>query len=336
MTDKSPKISVIVPVYNVDQYLHRCIDSILAQTFTNFELLLIDDGSKDNSGKICDEYAHNDNRIKVFHTQNNGASAARNYGIDKSVGEYISFIDSDDWIEPSFYSDFFGNDDYEYDIYFQNYICHNQDGTTTYKKLSPCSIKGKSLDDAILYLMKEVKFGWSWIKIFKHSIITDYKLRFDYNISFREDELFTLQYCQHIKSLCIRSATNYHYYIHPNSLTRSFNDPKELIRITTLIINASKYIKSSEIEKYNNNYYLENLYYAVIGLYIHGVLPNYNKEMRYSVIESFLSFYYSHDNIKLHYASFKAKCLYKLLWSTNSPQIIDYVFCKWFHVYYKE
>lgn len=95
----SPQISVIVPVYNAEKYLRRCIDSILAQTFTDFELLLIDDGSKDQSGKICDEYADNDCRIKVFHKENAGVSSARNLGIEKSCAKWMIFIDSDDCFE---------------------------------------------------------------------------------------------------------------------------------------------------------------------------------------------------------------------------------------------
>lgn len=97
----NPKVSVIVPVYNVEKLLQRCIDSILAQTFTDFELLLIDDGSKDKSGEICDEYAAKDSRIRVFHKQNGGVSTARNLGIDKAQGEWIYFVDSDDIVLPS-------------------------------------------------------------------------------------------------------------------------------------------------------------------------------------------------------------------------------------------
>lgn len=99
MATDNPKISVIVPVYNVEKYLPRCIDSILAQTFTDFELLLIDDGSKDHSGEICDQYAKKDNRIRVFHKENEGISATREYGLNKTQGNYIQFVDSDDWIE---------------------------------------------------------------------------------------------------------------------------------------------------------------------------------------------------------------------------------------------
>lgn len=94
-----PKISIIVPVYNVEKYLNKCLDSILAQTFEDYELLLIDDGSSDKSGNICDEYEKKDKRVKVFHKENGGLSSARNAGIDAACGEYIGFIDSDDYID---------------------------------------------------------------------------------------------------------------------------------------------------------------------------------------------------------------------------------------------
>lgn len=95
-------ISVIVPVYKVEPYLHQCVDSILAQTFTDFELILVDDGSPDNCGSICDEYAKQDDRVRVIHQENGGLSAARNAGIDAAKGEYITFIDSDDMISETY------------------------------------------------------------------------------------------------------------------------------------------------------------------------------------------------------------------------------------------
>jgi len=97
------KISVIVPVYNVEPYLRRCIDSIINQTYNNLEILLINDGSTDNSGVICDEYANCDTRVKVFHQLNEGLSSARNIGLSNSTGNYIGFVDSDDWCEPYMY-----------------------------------------------------------------------------------------------------------------------------------------------------------------------------------------------------------------------------------------
>ena len=98
-----PKISVIVPVYNVEKYLDNCINSIVNQTYDNLEILLVDDGSKDNSGSLCDEWALRDNRIKVIHKQNGGASSARNAGLDAATGEYIGFVDADDYIDIDMY-----------------------------------------------------------------------------------------------------------------------------------------------------------------------------------------------------------------------------------------
>ena len=95
-------ISVIVPVYNVEKYLSKCLDSLLNQTYTDVEFILIDDGSTDSSGKIADSYKDIDPRFKVFHTENRGLSAARNYGIEHSKGEWLMFVDSDDWVSPSF------------------------------------------------------------------------------------------------------------------------------------------------------------------------------------------------------------------------------------------
>ena len=101
--EKQPLISVIVPVYNVENYLPRCLDSIINQTYTNLEILLVDDGATDNSGKLCDEYAQKDNRIRVFHKENGGVSSARNMGLDNATGEYIAFVDSDDYIDKCMY-----------------------------------------------------------------------------------------------------------------------------------------------------------------------------------------------------------------------------------------
>lgn len=103
-----PCISIIIPVYNTEQYLHRCIDSVLSQTFEDFEVLLADDGSTDASGAICDEYAAKDSRIRVFHKENGGVGSARDLGLDNAIGEYVTFADSDDWIESTMFEEMYG------------------------------------------------------------------------------------------------------------------------------------------------------------------------------------------------------------------------------------
>ena len=104
-------ISIIIPVYNVEKFLPQCIDSILAQTYKDFELILVDDGSPDGSPAICDSYAQRDERVRVIHQKNAGVSAARNNGIEHAKSEWISFVDSDDWVEPSYIEDFHLDED---------------------------------------------------------------------------------------------------------------------------------------------------------------------------------------------------------------------------------
>ena len=132
-----PSVSIIVPVYNVELYLSKCIDSILAQSFTDWECILVDDGSKDSSGKICDEYALKDTRIKVIHQTNKGVSVARQVGIDNASGEYSIHIDPDDWVEPNMLEELYNKaktDDA--DMVICDYFKH-EGGTQTYIEQRP-------------------------------------------------------------------------------------------------------------------------------------------------------------------------------------------------------
>ena len=126
----STKISIIVPVYKAEKYLHRCVDSILAQTFTDFELLLIDDGSPDRSGEICEEYTLSDKRVRTFHNDNMGAGAAREFGVANALGEWIMFVDSDDSIPHSCLFELIQKDDTNVDIISGK--CYNQEDSTYY------------------------------------------------------------------------------------------------------------------------------------------------------------------------------------------------------------
>lgn len=211
-----PKISVIVPVYNTEQYLHRCIDSILAQTFTDFELLLIDDGSKDSSGRICDEYALKDSRIRVFHKKNGGVSSARNLGLDNAKGEWISFVDSDDWVENKYIEELFSNGQFDFVACY--YKAEDWD-TWVSQPFDNCSYYGNNIHKCLNLNIKRMVYNVC--KLFNNEIIKENHIRFDTVISYGEDTIFTFEYLAHVKSIKTISSALYHYeYSTPNSLTK--------------------------------------------------------------------------------------------------------------------
>ena len=181
-----PKLSIIVPVYKVEQYLHKCIGSILSQTFTDFELILIDDGSPDRSGEICDEYAAKDNRIIVIHQKNRGVSAARNAGLDIAQGEYIGFVDSDDWIEPEMYESMLFNKYMEFDIVTVGAKSYEDNNVRIILAID-CEFDQEKL--LMELIAQPNRIGGGVVnKVFKRSILRN--VRFPVGITMCEDRLF--------------------------------------------------------------------------------------------------------------------------------------------------
>ena len=167
-----PKLSIIVPVYKVEPYIHKCVDSILNQTFTDFEIILVDDGSPDNCGKICDEYAQKDKRVRVIHKENGGLSDARNAGIDVAVGKIIGFVDSDDWIEAYMYAEMLSYmEENNLDI-----VCADTNQVKEGKvKFKPRYSKNKiwSRNEAVCEILNGTLDNAAWNKIYKRNVIGD-------------------------------------------------------------------------------------------------------------------------------------------------------------------
>lgn len=206
-------ISVIVPIYKAEKCLQRCVDSILAQTYTDLELLLIDDGSPDNSGTICDEYAAKDSRIRVFHKPNGGVSSARNLGLDHAIGDYVAFCDSDDYVDAGWLSAYEKSIDNHIDFIAQGYL------RVVENKLSgsvcPPMMDSDDLQKIVLALVESATFGFSPLKAFRREIIEKNKLRFDVRSSFTEDAQFIISYLECSTSFSLVSEAHY-YYIIPN------------------------------------------------------------------------------------------------------------------------
>lgn len=194
-----PDVSIIVPIYNVEKYLRRCIDSILSQTFISFELLLIDDGSTDASGAICDEYALMDRRIYVTHQINRGVSAARNVGLDKSVGKYVCFVDSDDWVTSDYLATLMEQVQGFDVLFFGFFLRYNDESSMSLSLRRQCAVNEIEKEQLMLSLCKNDTsynvLGYTFDKIFRRNLIEKYNLRFDENICLGEDEIFALAYC---------------------------------------------------------------------------------------------------------------------------------------------
>lgn len=210
-------ISIIVPVYNAEQYLHRCIDSILAQSYTDFELLLIDDGSKDASGDICDEYAAKDTRVRVFHKENGGVSSARNLGLDNAQGEYITFCDADDHVSEDWLAAYSEAIASNVDLAIQGYYAIDGNNTVE-KQLQPHS--GNSIEakrQLITSLMSQGMYGYLWVKLFRRAIIEEHAIHFDTQSTFREDEQFFSEYLEYTSSFIYTERVGYYYIVPPAS-----------------------------------------------------------------------------------------------------------------------
>ena len=219
MNETTPKISVIVPVYKAEAYLHRCVDSLLAQTFTDFEVLLVDDGSPDRSGEICDEYARKDRRVRVFHKENGGVSSARNMGLDNARGEYVCFVDSDDWVEGNYLKIMYGDiSNYNVDLVvhgFRRFTPEGKEiGCESYSDLL------YDLDIDLHQMLSEQSLyyrGSPYEKKKKKNIIVKRNIKFDISIHFGEDLCFLFDYLSAIHRVLFSSKSHYNYIQYNNS-----------------------------------------------------------------------------------------------------------------------
>lgn len=212
--DIRPEISVIVPVYNAEKWLRRCLDSILDQTVTNFELLLIDDGSDDGSGIICDEYAARDERVRVIHKPNGGASSARNVGIDNARGVWIAFADADDYTDSRWLENFNVDANSGYQLICQGLLLYRNIEEAQKKEFKEYGIiYDGNFKNGIDRLLLAGMLGWLFIKCFKTELIRDRGVRFDERLKYREDEKFLLDYLRCDDLMKSVDAKGYYYML---------------------------------------------------------------------------------------------------------------------------
>lgn len=302
-----PQISIIVPIYNGAKYINKCIEMIINQIFTDFELIIIDDGSTDSSFEICNEYAKKDHRIKLINKKNRGTWAARNKGIDESTGKYIIFLDCDDWYEDDLLKEMYENiNDDEVDLVIsgQTNVIVNKKGKTIKKiKVQPHEkffMTNNEILNNYIILRKEEIGDTLWNKIYKTEIIKKYNLKFE-NYKRGEDTIFNANYYEHIDNCIVVGKSFYNYRIensNPVWLKYSENYLNVVSEENKMIIN--------KLKKW--------------GKYDEAAIEYQATHFTYRIIESFYGVAY-HKN-KLNFKNKKDKVL-KLITNAEVEENLD-------------
>ncbi|CAK7071651.1 MAG: hypothetical protein BACD_03382 [Bacteroides rodentium] len=271
------QISVIIPIFNADKYISYCIESILRQTFKAFQILLIDDGSTDHSLDICNNYANKDNRLKIFHKENEGVSVARQYGLDRVDTPYFIFCDSDDYVEPDYLEKLYNaittnSADMAICKYKEEYNTH-----TACPELPETDING-----LIHNFLNDKVWGITWNKLYRTDIIKQHKISFIPGLQMWEDLAFTIDYLLHIQKVVFVQKPLYHYVMYnTNSITRHENFKKKNDRIIA-IRHIEQSMISANQEKVFHNSLIEDKYHIISVTY-----EGYGKERRKYFLNAF-------------------------------------------------
>ncbi len=262
-----PTVSIIVPVYNAQDYLHKCLDALLSQSYEDFEIILVNDGSKDKSGSICDKYAAKDNRIKVIHKENGGVSTARNCGLDHATGKYIMFCDSDDYIMQDFSAPLVALAQNDVDCLVLAGITTIKDNQNTKDLLCPQYAEGdtptmSNIEFCDLYVKLNLESSFTLMnmpynKLFSRKVIEENNIRFDTSIHYNEDFIFNLQYLDKVSRVKIYNKSIYNYYLDaPGSLCkRYFADIIHMFRVKEDVLKAVIFDKATDKEGARTVYY---------------------------------------------------------------------------------
>lgn len=274
-----PKVSVIVPIYKVEKYLRQCIDSIINQSLKDIEIILVDDGSPDNCPKICDEYKKIDSRIKVIHKKNGGLSSARNAGMKIATGEYIGFVDSDDYIEHDMYEKMYSTaKEYDVDFVMSDYYKVHENNKTEVSTIIEGGIYDKNKIKNIIYpqlIMKEnIDYGpllAVWHCLYKNSFLKKNNIYFDEVVKYSEDNLFSsIVGYKSERFYYMKGSYFYNYRYNPNSISTTYKENSLNVYVE---MNNRLYDKFYDCEEYNFKrqlklhmiYYTFNYINQVIG-----------------------------------------------------------------------
>jgi len=315
-----PKISVIVPIYNTAKYLRTCIDSVLSQSFGDFELILVNDGSPDESEEICKSYF--DSRVKYYYKENGGLSSARNFGLDKALGEYIVFIDSDDYIDKDCLEYLVEKiEEKKADIVLCGFYL--QSGESAIPVIAKSGLfAGEEINKAIVELKSKNLIDTSCNKIYRASFLRENNLIFPEGEIF-EDTCFNLTALSFKPLIFVSDKCFYHYVQHKGSVTKSYNEKK--LETMKLRANLLKSVTSG-VDSYCDYYYIKCVFSAIID----GFLSLPKSEIK-SVISKEISdnsFIEKANSAKFSGINAKAVCFVAKSGKVN----LVFLFCKFTYI----
>lgn len=310
-------ISIIIPVYNGEKYLSKCLDSIINQSYSQYEIIIIDDGSIDNSLSIAYSYMQKYDFIRVYSNKNKGVSFSRNLGIQKASGNYITFIDCDDWIEKDFLYHFVENIDNNPDYVIQGILLDWGIKTKKHYQYPPIFIIQEKKKEAIV-LYRLLHDGCPVSKLFKKDIIIKNDLKFNENISMHEDHIFILDYFSFAQNIQLSSYVGYHYIQNnnPKSLSKQIHTPESLLMASDLLL-----------DRINN---INQTYNHINNLYLKDIYTHYGLSQRLRALLNAYKLNYSHEIKKKLYENEKRYIKFYKKWfqpSSISRFIYYYIFC---------
>lgn len=226
-------ITVVVPVYNMGKYLRRAVDSLLNQTYKNYEVILVDDGSTDDCPNICDEYAKKINRISTIHKENGGLSSARNAGIKIAKGKYIIFPDPDDWVEPSYLEFLYVlQQKYDVDLAISGHYVNDERCSHIHNENGKEDVLTK--EEALEVVLGPFGFcGFAWNKLYNVELIQKYDLKFDLELGMAQDLFFAFEYLLKCERVAYSSTPTYHYFQHEGGITNANLSQRKLSGLQT-------------------------------------------------------------------------------------------------------
>lgn len=259
-------ISIIVPAYNAEKIISRCMDSLLKQSYSSFEIILINDGSTDRTGEIADTYSAQDGRVKVVHKTNGGVSSARNKGLEIANGKWITFVDVDDWVDIHFLESLLSNE--KVDLVVGGYHTEGNGQIREVRYDNKIVSKGHGIEDVLQNHITDMTFLCPWGKLFSRKLIQNNNLKFNTHMHIGEDVVFVWTYVSLCRNILLSEGQNYYYYTEQADFKYAIDGPKALSTIKCILKPLFDIKDRFEVNVDEAVYFIYNYYIWLYKLYI--------------------------------------------------------------------